>query len=134
MKQTSTILLVDDEPKVLELLSFRLRLLGYRVQVATTGEEAVAAVEAEQPDLILLDVTMPGMDGLAVCSHLKRSVEYNTIPVLMLTARSEMEDVSKAVAAGADDYIVKPYDPEILQQKVQHLIRPSKTHVGEARS
>lgn len=117
-----TILLVDDEQKVLDLITFRLQHLGYHVVSTNNGEDAISLVEEQRPDLIILDVTMPGVDGLTVCSRLKKSERFGAIPILMLTARSDVEDVNKAMAAGADDYIVKPYDPAVLQVKLQRYL------------
>ena len=117
-----TILLVDDEQKILDLIGLRLKYLGYRVITAANGEDALSSVEEHRPDLILLDVMMPGLDGLTVCSRLKKSETFGTIPIVMLTARSDAEDVNKAMTAGADDYVVKPYDPAVLQAKVQRYV------------
>lgn len=122
MNEKPKILLVDDEPKVLDLIGFRLQLLGYRVISARSGEEALALASSDLPDLIILDIAMPGMDGLAVCSRLKKSELLNAIPVLMLTARCDMEDVNKAMAEGAADYLVKPYDPAVLQMKIRQCL------------
>ena len=99
MKQAPTVLIVDDEQKVRDLLGFRLQLLGYRVVIAESGEEALTLADAQRPDLIILDVTMPGLDGVTVCSRLKRSETLGAVPIVMLTARSEAEDLNKAMAA-----------------------------------
>ena len=128
-----TILLVDDEQKVLDLIAFRLQYLGYRVITARTGEDALSLVETQRPDLIILDVGMPGLDGLKVCSRLKKSQTFSAIPILMLTALSEIEDVNKAMAAGADDYVVKPYDPAVLQMKLQHYVGIRKVSSGQGK-
>jgi DNA-binding response OmpR family regulator len=133
MNQKPTILLVDDEQKVLELITFRLQLLGYRVITAQSGEDALALVETQRPDLIILDVTMPGLDGLTVCSRLKKSEASSAIPILMLTGRSEVEDVNKAMIAGADDYVVKPYDPAILQMKIRRQLGTVKVGSGKGK-
>lgn len=117
-----TILLVDDEQKVLDLITFRLQHMGYHVISTNNGKDAISLVEEQHPDLIILDITMPGVDGLTVCSHLKKSERSGAIPILMLTARSDVEDINKAMAAGADDYLVKPYDPAVLQVKIQRHI------------
>lgn len=122
MNEKPKILLIDDEQKVLDLIGFRLQLLGYRVITARSGEEALALASSDLPDLIILDIAMPGMDGLAVCSRLKKSELLNAIPVLMLTARCDMEDVNKAMAEGAADYLVKPYDPAVLQMKIRQCL------------
>ena len=121
-----TILLVDDDQKVLDLITFRLQHMGYNVISTNNGENASSLVEEQRPDLIILDVTMPGVDGLTVCSHLKKSERSSAIPILMLTARSDVEDINKAMAAGADDYLVKPYDPGVLQAKIQRHIGDRK--------
>ena len=125
MKNKPTILLVDDEQKVLDLITFRLQLLGYRVITAKSGEEGLSLAEAQHPDLIILDVTMPG---------LKESETLRTIPILMLTARSEVEDVNKAVAAGADDYVVKPYDPANLEMKIRRQLSSGKAGSREGKA
>ncbi len=122
MNDKPAILWVDDEQKVLDLAGFRIKMLGYRVMTATSGEDALSQVAAERPDLIILDITMPGMDGVTVCSRLKKSASSASIPVLMMTARSDVEDVNRAMAAGADAYMVKPYYPSVLQMKIfRHL-------------
>ncbi len=122
MNEQPTILLVDDEQKVLDLISFRLQLLGYQVITAISGEDGLSLAEEHHPDLIILDVTLPGADGLTVCSRLTESETLGSIPVLMLTARSEVEDANRAMAAGAQDYMVKPYDPVVLQTKIRRLL------------
>ncbi|MFQ5806419.1 MAG: response regulator transcription factor [Phycisphaerae bacterium] len=133
MNKKPTILLVDDEQKVLDLITFRLQLLGYRVITAKSGEEALALAEAQPPDLIILDVAMPGLDGVTVCSRLKSSEASAAIPILMLTARTEVEDVNKAITAGADDYVVKPYDPTVLQMKIRRHLGSGKVGSGKGK-
>lgn len=120
--QQPTILLVDDEQKLLDLISLRLELLGFQVITATSGEDGFSLAETHHPDLIILDVTLPGEDGLTICSRLTESEAVGDIPVLMLTARSEVEDANRAMAAGARDYMVKPYDPVVLQAKIRRLL------------
>ncbi len=112
------ILVVDDEERVREMLGFRLRLFGYEVLEASNGEEALDLATREKPDLVLLDIMMPGMDGFQVCSRLKRNDETKDIPIVILTAKADAKDVTRAVNSGAADYVVKPYDPMVLQQKV----------------
>jgi len=133
MNEKPTVLVVDDEQKVLDLIMFRLKLLGYRVITAKSGEEALALAEEQHPSLIILDVTMPGLDGVMVCSRLKNSEGSHAIPILMLTARSEAEDVNKAIVAGADDYVVKPYDPAVLQMKIRRLLGTCKLGSGKSK-
>ena len=112
------ILVVDDEPRVREMIEFRLRLFGYEVLQAADGREALEVAIREQPDLVLLDVMMPELDGFQVCSRLKQEESTKDIPVVMLTAKAEAKDVTRAFNSGAVDYVVKPYDPVVLQQKV----------------
>ena len=133
MKRKAKILLVDDEQKVLELIAYRLKLLGYDVITANDGEEAITKFESESPDLIILDVAMPGIDGLTVCTRIRKMNDRNQVPILMLTARSAVEDVNKALAMGADDYIVKPYDPGVLQMKIQSHLSQSKLQAKESK-
>ena len=133
MSEKPTILLVDDEQKVLDLITFRLQLLGYRVITATSGEDALSLAETQHPDLIILDVTMPGLDGVTVCSRLKESETSRATPILMLTARSEVEDVNRAMSAGADDYVVKPYDPAVLQVKIRRHLGSGKVGLTKSR-
>ncbi len=112
------ILVVDDEPRVREMIEFRLRQYGYDVLQAADGREALTVARKEQPDLVLLDVMMPELDGFQVCSRLKQHEATEHIPVVMLTAKAEAKDVTRAFNSGAVDYVVKPYDPVVLQQKV----------------
>ena len=112
------ILVVDDEERVREMLGFRLRLFGYEVVQAADGREALEVAAREKPDLVLLDVMMPELDGFQVCSRLKQDEATKHIPVVILTAKAEAKDVTRAVHSGASDYLVKPYDPIVLQQKV----------------
>jgi len=116
----ATILVVDDAPENLAILNGILKD-HYRVKVATSGERALAlAAGSEQPDLILLDVMMPGMDGYEVCSRLKSDPRTQSIPVLFVSARDEEEDEAKGLALGAIDYIVKPIRPSIVQARVRN--------------
>jgi CheY-like chemotaxis protein len=112
------ILIVDDEERVREMIGFRLRLFGYEVLEAANGREALDVAQREKPDLVLLDVMMPELDGFQVCSRLKQDEATRGIPVVILTAKAEAKDVTRAVNSGAADYVVKPYDPVVLQQKV----------------
>jgi len=112
------ILVVDDEERVREMLDFRLRLFGYDVVQAPNGREALEVARREQPDLVLLDVMMPELDGFQVCSRLKQDDATESIPVVFLTAKADAKDVTRAVNSGAVDYVVKPYDPVVLQEKV----------------
>jgi putative two-component system response regulator len=121
-----TVLVVDDAPESIALLSSLLKDL-YRVKVATNGEKALdIAFSSDPPDLILLDIMMPGMDGYEVCSHLKKESHTADIPVIFLTAKSEIEDEEKGFELGAVDYITKPISPPILIARVRTHLRLKK--------
>ena len=116
------VLVVDDEPAVRESLRRALTLEGYEVELAGDGAEALEAIRAgREPDAVLLDVLMPRLDGLEVCRRLRR--EGSRLPVLMLTARAEVEDRVAGLDAGADDYVVKPFALEELFARLRALLR-----------
>lgn len=121
----SKILVVDDEPFIVEMIEETLSSEGYEVVKAYTGEEALTTVENEEPDLLLLDLMLPGMDGYEVCRQLQRDARFNHIPVIMLTAKSAIADRVSGYEKGADDYITKPFDPDELlirvRSQLQHL-------------
>ncbi len=118
------ILVVDDSRIVRTMVADSLAAEGYRVREAENGQEALAAVEASRPDLILLDVMMPVMDGYAVCETLRREETGDDyIPILMITAKGEVEDLARGLAAGADDYVPKPFDHLELVARVKSLLR-----------
>lgn len=117
------ILLVDDEPNNLFLLEELLRSEGYRTLSVTSGIEALAAAECEQPDLILLDVMMPGLNGFEVCRHLRESDELQSIPVIFLTALDDEASQIRGTDMMADDYLTKPIRSELLLSKVKNILR-----------
>lgn len=117
------ILVVDDEEDILELVSYNLSKAGYRVSKAATGEDAIKAARAKTPDLILLDLMLPGVDGFEVCNTLKRDPRTVNIPVIMLTARSEEPDVVAGLELGADDYITKPFSPRVMLARIRAVLR-----------
>jgi len=112
------ILVVDDDPNMRELVGYNLRLDGHEVLHASSAAEGILAAQSEAPNLILLDVMMPEMDGLEALPILKRDPRTAQIPVFMLTAKGRMGDVERAFAVGADDYIPKPFDLAKLSQMV----------------
>jgi signal transduction histidine kinase len=116
------ILVVDDNPDNVELLTKRLKAGGYRTCEAYDGVEALAAVEAEEPDLVILDVMMPKLDGFEVCNRLKTDEKTRYIPIIMLTAKREIPDKVKGLDTGADDYVTKPFNPQELMARVKSLI------------
>src|ERR671923_25095 len=123
------ILVVDDERAVRESLRRALELEGYDVDLAGDGLEGLARVEESQPDVLILDVLMPGMDGLEMCRRLRRG--GNRLPVLMLTARDAVENRVAGLDAGADDYVTKPFALEELLARVRALLRRSSNGAGE---
>ncbi|HEU4327026.1 MAG TPA: response regulator transcription factor [Roseiflexaceae bacterium] len=116
----TTILVVDDDPKIASVLGRGLRFEGFAVQTAADGPDALRLIRAEPPDLIILDVLLPGMDGLEVCRRLRRGCNA---PVLMLTARDAVPDRVAGLDSGADDYLVKPFDFDELLARVRALLR-----------
>ena len=122
------ILVVDDLAQNRELLQAHLETAGYRVLLAGTGQEALAAVVSGRPDLILLDVMMPGLDGYEVCRRLKTDQATAFIPIVMLTALQEVEDRIRGNEAGADDFLSKPFNPLELLTRVRSLLRVKALH------
>jgi len=119
-KQGETILVVDDEPRIVEAVSMNLELEGYQVSSASNGYEGLKKLTKELPDLVILDVMMPEMDGFET---LKRIREVSTVPVIMLTVRGEEIDKVKGLDLGADDYVTKPFSPNELASRVKANLR-----------
>jgi len=117
------ILVVDDEKDILELLEYNLEKEGYEVFKAMTGEEALELTRRKTPDLIILDLMLPGLDGLEVCKILKRNTRIASIPIIMLTAKGEESDIIVGLELGADDYITKPFSPKVLIARVRTVLR-----------
>ena len=124
----TTILVVDDDPKIRSVLGRGLRFEGYDVQIAASGQEALRLARDTTFDLVVLDLTMPRMDGLEVCRRLRRGV---SIPILMLTARDAVADRIVGLDSGADDYLTKPFDFEELLARVRALLRRTQPQSGE---
>ena len=120
------ILVVDDEEDILELMQYNLAKEGYMVKCVYSGEEALAEVRAEVPDLIILDLMLPGVDGLEVCKMLKNDSETAPIPIIMLTAKGEDIDIVVGLELGADDYITKPFSPKVLIARIRTALRRGK--------
>ncbi|MDD3363856.1 MAG: response regulator transcription factor [Syntrophomonas sp.] len=119
----SKILVVDDETYIVELVKFNLEKEGFQVIVAYDGLKALDIVKSECPDLIILDIMLPNMDGLEVCQVLKQDANYSFIPIIMLTARGEEIDTVLGLELGADDYIKKPFSPRELLARVKARLR-----------
>jgi DNA-binding response OmpR family regulator len=132
----AVILIVDDEPLNVDYLEQELEELGYQTVSATSGREALGKAMTETPDLILLDVMMPVMDGFAVCRILKGNEETRLIPVVMMTALGAMDDRVKGIEAGADDFLTKPVDPRELRARIATAVKTKRAvdrKVGELR-
>ncbi len=117
------ILVVDDEEDILELVRYNLSKERYRVSCALSGEIALEKAREERPDLILLDLMLPGLDGLTVCRQLKRDPLTSNTPIVMLTAKGEEADIVVGLELGADDYIVKPFSPRVLEARIKAVLR-----------
>jgi two-component system alkaline phosphatase synthesis response regulator PhoP len=122
-----SILVVDDEDDIRELIEYNLSKAGYRMTCVSSGEEALQAVTTNAPDLIILDLMLPGMDGLDVCRQLKSDAALRSIPVIMVSARGEEADVVSGLELGADDYLCKPFSPRVLLARVKSVLRRGKT-------
>lgn len=122
MAEKKKILVVDDEKDLVETLVFRLEALGYEALTAYNGQEGLDKARSEKPDLILLDVMMPVMDGYQVCRMLKFDEEFKSIPIIMLTARGQDKDKKTGSDVGADDYVTKPFDSADLTARIKKLI------------
>jgi DNA-binding response OmpR family regulator len=120
MIQNKSILVVDDDPRYLRLVEVNLMAEDYAVRTATDGQQAVESVASDQPDLILLDVMMPIMDGFTACERIR---EFSNVPIVILTAKGEERDRVRGLDAGADDYIVKPFSAQELLARVRAVLR-----------
>jgi len=118
-----TILVVEDEEDILELVKYNLSKEGHKVEGAMSGEKALVAVRSNPPDLVLLDLMLPGVDGLEVCKRLKADPKLAQIPVIMLTAKGEEADIVTGLELGADDYVTKPFSPRVLIARIRAVLR-----------
>jgi len=121
------ILVVDDEPNIVQTLQDRLEMNEYQVVTAGNGREGLEKVEQERPDVILLDVIMPIMDGHEMLEMLRKQPGGRDVSVIMLTARSQTQDIARANACGIDDYIVKPFDLSELLEKIESVVEHRKS-------
>ena len=118
-----SVLVVDDERDILELVKYNLDKEGYQVTVVATGEDALAATRTKMPDMVVLDLMLPGVDGLEVCRRLKSDVKTRNIPIIMLTAKGTEADVVAGLELGASDYLTKPFSPRVLTARIKAVLR-----------
>ncbi|HRZ78382.1 MAG TPA: response regulator transcription factor [bacterium] len=128
------ILAVDDEEDILNLIKYNLEREGFKVETAANGEMAVRIARENAPDLILLDLMLPGMDGLDVCRILKNDRNTSKVPIVMLTARGEESDIVTGLEIGADDYITKPFSPRVLIARIKTILRRDSKKEDAARN
>jgi len=126
MTQKKRIILIEDEEDIAALLKLQAELVGYTLHVEVDGINGYRAVEREKPDLILLDVMLPGQNGFDVCRKIKSQPDLKHIPIVILTAKAEEIDILLGLELGADDYITKPFSPKVLFSKIKALLRRSK--------
>ena len=122
MNQAYKILLVDDDPYILMSLEFLMRKSGFDVMIARNGTETLELLEQNIPDIVLLDIMMPDVDGYAICSHIKKSKTLRTCKVVFLSAKSKDMDIQKGLSLGAELYITKPFSNKDLVQKITALL------------
>jgi len=120
---TQTVLIIEDEPSLQEILTYNLESRGYQVLVFDDGTAGLAGVRKHVPDIVLLDIMLPGMDGFEVCRHIRSDPLIKHLPVLMMTARGEEIDQLVGFQMGADDYVTKPFKMRILLERIKSLLR-----------
>ncbi len=123
-----TILIVDDEEDIIELIKYNLKNEGYDILTAFTGEQAIKIARQSLPDLIVLDLMLPGIDGLEVTKFLKNSAQTKELPIVMLTAKGEESDIVTGLELGANDYISKPFSPKELLARIRAILRRRRKH------
>jgi DNA-binding response OmpR family regulator len=116
------ILIVEDEPGVMAAIRFLMEQQGYRVRVAASGEDALDLIFKNKPDLVLLDIMLPGMSGWEVCENIRIKPDYRTVKIVFLTARRDEAEIARGLALGADAYITKPFNNDYLTAKVKALL------------
>lgn len=123
MGKSKTILIVEDEVELVEMVKMRLEANGYKVIAAYNGEDGLYWARKEKPDLILLDLMLPKMDGYEVCGTLKKDKNYADIPICIFTARAQESERRLGMELGADAYIIKPFEPSALLEKIKELLK-----------
>ena len=122
MSQPKRILICDDDPAILRVLQVNLEVEGYTTLLAHHGEEALEVAARENPDLIILDIMMPRLDGYQTCERLKQDDALKDIPVVFLSAKAQQSDIEKGKTYGVADYLTKPFDPDVLVSTIERLL------------
>ena len=131
MKNGKMVLVIEDEPDIRELIHFNLNKFDYKVQLANNGEKGLKEARALEPDLILLDLMLPGIQGIDVCRVIKSDANLKNIPIIILSALGQEEDIVKGLDAGADDYVTKPFSLDILNARIKTVLRRYNTNDDE---
>ena len=131
MMSRHSVLVVEDEEDIMEVIRFNLEKEGYEVHQALSGEKALQVIENNLPSLVLLDLMLPGINGLDLCRIFKQNDRTKAIPVIMLTAKSEDADIVAGLEMGAEDYITKPFSPRVLLARVRTVLRRRETEVKD---
>jgi len=118
-----TILVIEDDSDIIEIIQYNFEREGYRVLTSTNGEKGIETARSRRPALIILDLMLPGVDGLEVCKRLRASADTRNIPIVMLTAKGEESDIVLGLGVGADDYVVKPFSPKELLARITAVLR-----------
>lgn len=134
MTQKKRILLIEDEEDIAALIKLQAELSGYKLHVEVDGINGYRAIEREKPDLVILDIMLPGQNGYDVCRKMKSNNDLKQIPVIILTAKSEELDMVLGLELGADDYIAKPFSPKVLFSRIKAVLRRSKEEEVEEKS
>ncbi len=122
MSEPKRILICDDDPAILRVLQVNLEVEGYTTLLAHHGEEALEIAAREKPDLIILDIMMPRLDGYGACERLKADPDLKDIPVVFLSAKAQQSDIEKGKTYGVADYLTKPFDPDVLVETIERLV------------
>ena len=117
------VLVVEDETDIAELIRYNLEMAQFNVSIATTGDEGLKAIQETKPDMVLLDLMLPQISGLEICSQVKNNDQLKEIPIIMVSAKGEEEDIVKGLELGADDYVTKPFSPKVLTARVEAVLR-----------
>lgn len=124
--QKKTLLLIEDEEDIAALIKLQADIAGYRLLIETDGISGYRAIEREKPDVVILDIMLPGQNGLDICRKMKHAVELKNIPVIIVSAKNEELDVVLGLELGADDYVAKPFSPKVLFSRIKAVLRRGK--------